>query len=63
MIRSKTIDLTEELILNVDVMLGISNEFTVGILNAMLNQDSTAPITTAPDDLCVYCTLLASRLA
>ena len=43
--------LTEELVLNVDVMLGVPNQARPGILNTVLDQDSAAPVGTAPDNL------------
>lgn len=39
-----TVTPTEKLVLNVDKMLSISNHLTVGGLNAVLDEDTTAPI-------------------
>ena len=54
----------EELVLNVNVVLGLADDVFVGILDAVLGQDTTAPVATATDDLCVHAPLwLAQRLS
>lgn len=52
----------EELVLNVNIMLGIANQLTVRVLNAVLREDSTAPIIATPHNLCVDCALLSKLL-
>src|SRR6266516_674119 len=52
----------EELVFNVDVMLRFLDHLTVGVLDAVLQQDTTAPVITAPHDLRVDGALLTSRL-
>lgn len=45
---------TEELVLNVDKVLGIPDGFAVRVLNTMLIQDTAAPIITASHDLSAH---------
>lgn len=49
--------LTEELVFNVDEMLGIADDLRVGILNAVLYQDPTAPVAATAHYLCTDCAL------
>ncbi len=50
--------LTEELILDVDVMLCRPDDITVGILNAVFGENATTPVAAAPNDLSVHGALL-----
>jgi hypothetical protein len=54
---------TEELILNVNKVLGIANNLAVGILNTVLVQNTTAPIIAASNNLRANRPLLSTRLA
>lgn len=51
----------EELILDVDKVLGVANDFAVGVLDAVFGQDAATPITAASNDLGVNGALLLER--
>ena len=43
-------------------MLGVANDFNVSILDTMLEQDSTAPVSTAAHNLCIHSALISTGL-
>ena len=43
-------------------MLGVANDFNVSILDTMLEQDSTAPVSTAAHNLCIHSALVSTGL-
>lgn len=51
----------EELVLDVDKVLGVADDFAIGVLDAVLRQDAAAPVTAAADDLGVNGALLLVR--
>lgn len=55
-------NLTEELILNVDIVLSLTDDLLVSILDAMFRQNSTAPVGATSYDLRPCKALLAERL-
>lgn len=54
--------LTEELIFNVNIVLSLTDDLLVSVLDAMFSQDSTAPVGTTAHDLRSCKALLAERL-
>jgi hypothetical protein len=60
--RTNHAKLTEELVLNINEMLRFTDDLPVSILNAVFDEDPTAPISTATHNLCLTRSLLASRL-
>jgi hypothetical protein len=54
---------TEELVLNVNKVFGIADNLTVGILNTVLVENTTAPIIAASNNLRANRPLLSTRLA
>ena len=54
---------TEKLVLDVDKVLGITNDLNVSILDAVLHQNSTAPVGATAHNLSPDRALVAARLA
>lgn len=52
--------LTEKLIFNVDKMLSFADDLLVSILDAVLDQDTAAPVSTTSNNLCSNGALLAT---
>ena len=52
----------EKLVLDVTIMLRISDQLTVSILNTMLRENSATPIIAAPHNLSVDCALPSELL-
>ena len=55
-------ELTEELVLDVHIMLRVANDVAVGSLNTVLRENAATPVGAAPDKLSIDCALIIQIL-
>ena len=51
----------EELVLDIYIMLCLTNQLRIGVLNAVFSEDSARPVRAASYNLGVYCALFVSE--